>query len=110
MKAPALGAVIAGGRGAVERTLAPTPIELTQVSARQGHPHHALGVDVGAAHAETGRGYIVDFAQASTRVEANEGTGEAEGHRSPNAAIGRVRHDGVQADRQSPVARGIRRL
>jgi hypothetical protein len=110
MEAPAFGTVIARRCRPVERTLAFAPIELAQMSACQGHPHHAVAVDVRAAHAEPGRGHIVDLAQARSRIESNDGAGIAKCHRAPDAAVGGIRHDRVDADRQTPVARRVGRL
>ena len=64
---PALRAVIAGRLRAVERTLALAPVEAADVAARERHPHHALAVDVGAAHAEARHRHVVDFRQRGLR-------------------------------------------
>src|SRR6185295_5093254 len=56
---PALGAVIAGGLGTVQRALALAPVEAHQVSARGRSPRHAVLVDVAAADAEGGRRHVV---------------------------------------------------
>src|ERR1700722_2327950 len=110
MEAPAFGAMVAGRRRAVERAPALAPIELPQMPARQGYPHHSAAIDIGATHAEARRRHIVDFAQAAARVEANDGAGIAKRDRAPDAAVGGIRHDGVKADGQTLVSLRTRRL
>src|ERR1700722_2750695 len=110
MEAPAFGAMVARRGRPVERAPALAPIELPQMPARQGDPYHSIAIDIGAPHAEAGRGHIVDFAQAAARVEANDGAGIAKRDRAPDAAVGGIRHDGVKADGQSLVALGTCRL
>src|ERR1700730_9225777 len=48
VQGPALRAVIAGGFGPVQRTLALAPVEAAEMPAAERHPHHTLGVDVSA--------------------------------------------------------------
>src|ERR1700722_7412673 len=110
MERPACGARVARRSRPVERPPALAPIELPQVSAREGYPHHAVAIDISAAHAEAGRRYIVDLAQAAARIEANDGAGITKRDRAPDAAIRRIRHDGVKADGETLVPLGTRRL
>src|ERR1700676_2495493 len=110
MEAPAFGTVVARRGRTVERTPAFAPIELPQMPARQGNPHHAVAVDIGAAHTKAGRGHIVDFAQEASRIEPNYGAGITKRDRAPDAAVGRIRHDCVKTDRQTLILPGIREL
>src|ERR1700722_4350621 len=108
METPAFGAVIAGRGRPVERPFAFAPIELSQMPARQRYPHHTVAIDVGAAYAEAGRGHIVDLAEPGSRVETNDGAGIPKRDGAPDGAVGRIRHDGVEADRQTLVRFGVR--
>ena len=49
MEGPAFGAVIAGGRRAVQRAFALAPVERAEMAAAERHPDDAVAVDVGAA-------------------------------------------------------------
>src|SRR5262249_58789856 len=61
IEAPTLGALIAGRLGPVERTLALAAVEAADVPAGEGHPDHALAVDIAAARAEARPPHVVEF-------------------------------------------------
>src|SRR5262249_34834342 len=57
---PAFRAVLAGCGRAIERALALAAVEARHVTAGERNPRDAVAVDVMAARAEAGRGYLVD--------------------------------------------------
>src|SRR5262245_31316944 len=67
IKCPAFGAMIASRFRSVERTLAFSPVEAGEMTARERRPDNSLLVDVGAADAKTGQRNIIDFRQSRLR-------------------------------------------
>src|SRR5262249_7052662 len=104
---PALGAVIAGGLRPVERALAQAAVEAADVAAREGDPHHALRIDVAAAHAEARHRHVVDLGErrlrrigAGSKPHDRTGVG-ADG--APDRAVDRVRHHRVEHLANAPI-------
>src|SRR5271165_839091 len=110
METPALGAMIAGRGRPIEWTFALAPVELAQMAARQRYPHDAVAIDIGAAHAEAGRRHIVDLAEPGSRIESDDGARITKSDRAPDASVGRIRHHGIEADRQALVRFAVRGL
>src|SRR5690606_39746079 len=111
IEGPALGAVVTGRFGAVQRTFAFAPIERSEVPAAERHPHDAVPVDVRAAHAEAGQRRYVDFGERGlrrirARVETNDRTGVAEGG-SPYRVVDGARHHGIETGGNALVLRRI---
>src|SRR5262245_31378168 len=93
-----LGAVIAGGSGPVERTLALTAIEAHQRAVRARPPKDAVLVDVAAADANAFFRDGIELAELGLRIEAQESRRPGENiKRVPDRTVGRVRHHGVGA-------------
>src|SRR6266404_2061530 len=63
VQGPALRAVVAGGLGPVQRTLALAPVEAAEMTAAEGHPHDTLAVDIGAARSKAGQWDVVDLGE-----------------------------------------------
>src|SRR5262249_29321837 len=103
IEAPALGAMIAGRLGPVERPLALAPIEAADVARAHRGPYDALLVDVGAANTEVRLRHVIDLGQRGGRRmgpghESHDRRGAAEdSDRAPDRAIDGARHDGVEA-------------
>src|SRR5262249_17478917 len=90
------GAVIAGGSGPIDRTLALAPVKADQSAVRARPPKDAVLVDVAAAHTNAFFRYGVELAELALRIEAQE-TGRAGENveRVPDRTVGRGRHHGV---------------
>src|SRR5262245_62806683 len=106
------GAVIAGGSGPIERTLALAPIKADESAVRARPPKHAVLVDVAAAHPNAFFRDGVELAELALRIEAQESRRAGEHVEGvPDRAVGRVRHHGVGTRaRDSHVLARLRRL
>ena len=114
IKRPALGAMIAGRLRPVERSFALAPIEAAEMAARERRPDDALLVDVGAADAEARQRNVVDLRERRLRGirprnDAHDRARESP-HGTPDRAVGRTRHHGVEAGHDPLVFRRIHRL
>src|SRR5262249_30497159 len=90
------GAVIAGGSGPIERTLAFAPVEADKSAVRARPPKDAVLVDVAAAHANAFFRDGVELAELGLWIEAQESRRAGENvKRVPDRTVGRVRHHGV---------------
>jgi hypothetical protein len=67
VEGPAHRAMIAGGFGPVQRTLALAPVKATEMPAAERHPHHTLAVDVSAARSKARQWDVVDLGERRRR-------------------------------------------
>src|SRR5262249_30449499 len=116
VKRPALGAMVAGRFGSVERAFALAPVKAAHVAARKRDPHHALAVDIAAARTETGQRHIVDFRERGLRrigagiKPHDRARARSRAQRAPDRAVDRARHHRVEHLADALVLSGIDRV
>src|SRR5439155_7964983 len=97
------GAVVTRRLRTVERPLALASVEADQRTVRPRSPHHAVLVDVTAAHPDAFLRNGVELGELDLGVEAQEaGTADEHVEGVPDRAVGGMRHHGIGTGTSDP--------